>query len=99
MAVATAEEVARFIHQSCVVRFRDVPDAGRGTTLDLVLQAGSGAAGEFAVSAPAQRERTRRGIPQIGRAWCRARVGQFVSNSVGPASVKKKKNKDHTKPK
>src|SRR5262249_10905074 len=54
LTAASRQELARLADQRLVVRGADAADAGAGAALDLILQAGSRAAGIDAVGAGAQ---------------------------------------------
>src|SRR3546814_1946942 len=56
LAAAAGEEIVRLADQRRVIGRADTADAGRRAALDLILQAGTGAAGEDRVRAVAQPE-------------------------------------------
>src|SRR5690606_2443339 len=87
VTVAAAEEVARLVHQRQIVGLRDALDAGRRAALDLVLQAGAGAAGKLAVAAAAQRKGPRQRVQRDMDGTRRGEGAEILARDIPRAAM------------
>ncbi len=77
----------RITHQRAIVLLRDAANAGRGTALDLIEQAGARACGKDAVAAGAQKKRPLQGVECAPHGAGRGEGAKIIALAAAGAAV------------